>query len=236
MDANNREEFLNLYKMAIVKIYDNDKITSEEQEAFLLFIQHNFKMFTTENQLINNANVIEYVTKFIRLMSVTNITSQIDVTLHDIVDKIKSTTSMTNYCISEKIFMAILLAIKILRSNYPYDLVFKFSTSAIGKSKLQDSSFRCSGGKEIASRDPVGSNFFELEPEYIFPLEYNSSDDHDIGIGSYGSYEDPIPLNGGQKSRRRHRRHRIFKSKSKTHRRRRNSRIRKHKKHTSHIR
>lgn len=102
MDANNREEFLNLYKMAIVKIYDNDKITSEEQEAFLLFIQHNFKMFTTENQLINNANVIEYVTKFIRLMSVTNITSQIDVTLHDIVDKIKSTTSMTNYCISEK--------------------------------------------------------------------------------------------------------------------------------------
>ncbi len=43
MDANNREEFLNLYKMAIVKIYDNDKITSEEQEAFLLFIQHNFK-------------------------------------------------------------------------------------------------------------------------------------------------------------------------------------------------
>jgi hypothetical protein len=190
-------------------------------------------MFTNENQLINNANVIEYVTRFIRLMTVINITSQIDVTLHDIVDKITSTTSMTNYCISEKIFMAILLAIKILRSNYPYDLVFKFSPSAIGKSKLQDSSFRCSGGKEIASRDPVGSNFFELEPEYIFPLEYNSSDDRDIGVGSY---EDPITLNGGKKSRRRYRRHRIFKSKSKTHRRRRNSRIRKHKKYTSQIR
>jgi hypothetical protein len=139
---------------------------------------------------------------------------------------------MTNYCISEKIFMAILLAIKILRSNYPYDLVFKFSPSVFGKSKLQDSSIRCSGGKAIyASHDPVGSNFFELEPEYIFPLEYNSSDDPDIGVGS--SYEDPINLNGGQKSRRRHRR--LFKSKSKTHIRRRKSRIR-NKKHASHIR
>lgn len=65
--------------------------------------------------------------------------------------------------------MAILLAIKILRSNYPYDLVFKFSTSAIGKSKLQDSSFRCSGGKEIASRDPVGSNFLNLNLNIYSP-------------------------------------------------------------------
>lgn len=149
---------------------------AQKKNNFVVFMQTNFPEITSNG--VSGASILQAitinVTKFIGLMQVKptfplqgKIT--IEVTLHDIIDKLASTSFDSEHCKSEKIFMAILLAILMLHYPTPtpsneYNLVFKFAKSYIGKSGLQKSSITCSGDKTITeSRDPVATNIFNLD-------------------------------------------------------------------------
>jgi hypothetical protein len=142
---------------------------AQQRENFVVFMKSNFPEIT--NSGVSGASTLQAitqnVTKFIGLMEVKpkfpikgEIT--IEVTLHDIIDKLASTSFESEHCKSEKIFMAILLAILMLHYPTPrneYKLVFKFAKSLFGKSGLQKSSITCSGNKTITeSMDPVATN------------------------------------------------------------------------------
>ena len=157
----------------ILPTFSSTKIQEKikKKEVFLEFMQTNFKDIRdiTADDFAKLLDVNKNVKKFIERMEVkVNTTSQssieIVVTLHDIIDKLTSTDFSSVHCLSEKVFMAILLAIQKLHyPNAKYKLTFQFSKSLFGKSGLERSSVICSGDKTITeSMDPVDSNFFKL--------------------------------------------------------------------------
>lgn len=213
------------------------------REQFLSFMSNNFPNFNNMDlvQGIPFLDIVEKVRQFINKMDVkmTNTGNNIVVTLHDI--KTKYSSYNTDHCISERLFMAILLAIQMLHCPTPspdreYTLKFKFASTLFIISSLQKSSMQCTKNSEISNLksndDPVAANIFDFDLRYLKPKPRSEQ-----------------LKTGGSKSRRRHWRHhkskharkthrrRGRKSKPKTHRRRsaRHSRIRKHKKYTSRV-
>ena len=143
----------------------------EQKQIFLDFIQENFKELDNVEKL---RDIEKKVKDFIQKMEVksdtTNPYIKIDVTLHDIIGNFSTTSRDSLHCQSEKLFLAILFAIKkkvhVFELTKNYNLTFKFAKSSIGKSGLQKSSVICSGDKTITeSMDPVdpAKNFFGLE-------------------------------------------------------------------------
>jgi hypothetical protein len=204
-------------------------------------MSNNFPNFNNMDlvQGIPFPDIVEKVRQFINKMDVkmTNTGNNIVVTLHDIKKKYLSYDS--DHCISEKLFMAILLAIQMLHCPTPspdrkYNLKFKFASTlfTISRSSLHQSSIKCAKNSIMSNLtsndDPVAANIFDFDLTALEPEQLKA---------------------GGSKSRRRHRRHhkskharkthrrRGRKSKPKTHRRRsaRHSHIRKHKKYTSRV-
>jgi hypothetical protein len=210
------------------------------REQFLSFMSDNFQNFNNMDLVkgIHFLDIVEKVRQFIKKMDVKMTNNNIVVTLHDI--KTKYSPYDTDHCISERLFMAILLAIQMLHCPTPspdrqYTLKFKFASNLFITSSLQKSSMKCtnnSGMSNLKSNDdPVAANIFDFDLRYLKPKPQSEQ-----------------LKTGGSKSRRRHRRHhkskhvrktrrgrgRKSKPKPKTHRRRsaRHSRIRKHKKYT----
>ena len=149
-------------------IEDEYNAMAQKRDNFLDFMRQNF---TEIDESTLRGVITKNVEEFIRLMEVKPkfpITGEItiEVTLHDIIDKLASTSFESEHCKSEKLFMAILLAILMLHYPTPrnkYKLVFKFAKSLFGKSRLQKSSITCSGNKTITeSMDPVAENIFKL--------------------------------------------------------------------------
>jgi len=153
---------------------------AQKRDDFVVFMQANFREIT--NNGVSGASTLQAitqnVTKFIGLMQVKptfprqgSIT--IEVTLHDIIDKSSSTSFDSDHCKSEKIFMAILLAIQMLHYPTPspsneYNLVFKFAKSLFGKSGLEKSSITCSRNRlTSALSDPVAANIFRLDTKEL---------------------------------------------------------------------
>ena len=194
MDIDNNLHYVILYNTAIDKIFKgyttlnsfhnpkhfkfavsspkND--TDECKKNFLSFMQKNFSEFVNTTGSVDASTtfltIVEKVKQFIALMEVKTMTgNKIVVTLHDIIDKLSFTRFDSDHCKSEKLFMAILLAIQMLHCPSPstereYTLKFKFAPSLLGRSGLQKSSITCSGDKTISSsNDPVAANIFRLE-------------------------------------------------------------------------
>ena len=223
--VNNNSRYITLYNEAINKIFKpytihtsfhnpkhfkfpnslSNSDTDTCRTQFLSFMSDNFWNF--DNMDVVNAEdnsatrifhmIVEKVKQFINLMEVKMTGKQIVVTLHDIIKKLSSTSYESNHCKSEKLFMAILLAIQILHCPTPsaereYTLKFKFAQSLFGKSSLQQSSIKCSNSSAMSNLknndDPVAANIFDLNLTNLPkpPLELKA---------------------GGSKSRRRHRRH-----------------------------
>ena len=233
--VDNVSHYITLYNEAINKIFKDYTIytsyrnpkqftspklslnsdTDTCREQFLSFMHMNFSEFFNTTGSVDASTtfltIVKKVKQFIDLMEVEMKGNQIVVTLHDIIDKLSSTSYESNHCKSEKLFMAILLAIQMLHCPSPstekeYTLKFKFAQSLLGPSRLQKTSKTCSGNKKISSSydpsyDPVDENIFNLELRYLPkpPLELKA---------------------GGSKSRRRHRRHHKSKHARKTRRRR----------------
>jgi hypothetical protein len=229
--VDNNSHYITLYNEAINKIFKNyttytsfynpkqfispksslKSDTDTCRNQFLSFMSDNFLNFDNMDVVVAEDNsesttfftIVEKVKQFIDLMEVEMKGKQIVVTLHDIIKKLSSTSYESNHCKSEKLFMAILLAIQILHCPTPsagreYTLEFKFAPSLFGPSRLQKTSKTCSGNKTISSsNDPVAANIFKLELRYLPkpPLELKA---------------------GGSKSRRRHRRHHKSKHARKT--------------------
>jgi hypothetical protein len=230
--VDNNSHYITLYNEAINKIFKyyttytsfhnpkqfrslksslkSDTDTCRNQ--FLSFMSDNFWNFDDMNVVQAEDNsaarifhmIVEKVKQFINLMEVEMKDNQIVVTLHDIIKKLSSTSSVPDYCISEKLFMAILLAIQILHCPTPsaeYTLKFKFAPSLFGKSSLQQSSIKCTNNSVMSNLknkdDPVAANIFDLKLRHLQkpPLELKA---------------------GGSKSRRRHRRHHKSKHARKT--------------------
>jgi hypothetical protein len=147
----------------------------EQKKIFLQFIQENFPELTKGPE--NAAKLLDIEKKvkdFIQKMEVKSDTNgsiiQIEVTLHDIIGNFSTTSVDSLHCLSEKLFLAILFAIKkkvnFFELKRKYHLKFKFAKSSFGKSGLQKSSVICSGDKTITeSTDPVDpeNNFFKLD-------------------------------------------------------------------------
>jgi hypothetical protein len=221
------------------------------RKKFLDFMKKNLSdNFETSFRGLDDADkylsfdaIVKKVHQFIHLMEVkmtgTDTDSQIVVTLHDIIKKFSSTSSVSDYCISEKLFMAILLAIQMLHCPTPspentYLLKFKFSDrSLLYDSGLRRSSNRCAD-KNIMStfknkNDPVAANIFDfdltrLKPKMLPALVVSVPDSkqssfHDSNIDSnisdLAALLDPTQASGS-KSRRRHRRHHKSKHARKT--------------------
>lgn len=134
------------------------------KKFFLNFMEQNFPDFDSSNDNSTNTQlklikVNENVGKFIQRMEVKAKLDPVNivVTLHDIIDKLSSTEFGSEHCVSEKVFMAILLAIRTLcYPNTNYNLTFQFSKSLFGKSGLERSSVICSGNRQVSSsNDPV---------------------------------------------------------------------------------
>jgi hypothetical protein len=148
----------------------------EQKQFFLDFIKQNFPELTNKGSE-NAAKLLDIEKKvkdFIQKMEVKSDINgsiiKIDVTLHDIIGNFSTTSGGSLHCQSEKLFLAILFAIKkkvhVFELTRGYKLTFKFAKSSIGKSGLQKSSVICSGDKTITeSTDPVDpeNNFFKLE-------------------------------------------------------------------------
>jgi hypothetical protein len=147
----------------------------EQKRIFLEFIQKNFPELTNQGpeNVAKLLDIEKKVKDFIKKMEVTSDTSksiiQIEVTLHDIIGNFSTTSFGSLHCLSEKLFLAILFAIKkkvnVFELKRGYHLKFKFAKSSFGKSGLQKSSVICSNDKSITeSTDPVDDtkNFFEL--------------------------------------------------------------------------
>jgi len=286
MEVDNDSRYITLYNEAINKIFkdyiiytsvhnpkhfkspnsSSKSATDTCREQFLSFMSNNFQKFNNMDLVQGKPflDIVEKVRQFIKLMEVdmtgTDTDSQIVVTLHDI--KTKYSFYDTDHCISEKLFMAILLAIKILHCPTPsdereYTLKFKFAPSLFGKSSLQQSSIKCTNNSVMSNLksnyDPVAANIFNFDLTRLKPDSKQSSfhdSNNDSNISDLAALLGPTQA-GGSKSRRRHRRHhkskhvrktrrgrgRKSKPKPKTHRRRsaRHSRIRKHKKYTSRV-
>ena len=153
----------------------------QEKDFFLLFIQTNFpELNTTTAAADENLKYIKkQVKKFIQNMEVkTDLTRpapnliQIDVVLHDIIGSLNAISHGSLDCISEKLFLAILLAIKKKVNVFSVrcNLTFKFSKGNLfsKSSGLQRSSAICSQDKNISeSTDPVSAN----EMKTIFRLD-----------------------------------------------------------------
>lgn len=213
----------------------------EKKEVFLKFMQTNFSDIcgTTPSDVAKLQDVEKNVKKFIERMEVkvnTIIQSFIEivVTLHDIIDNLTSTDFSSVHCLSEKVFMAILLAIQMLHYPTPindYKLKFQFAKSYIGKSGLQKSSVICSRSTSISSlNDPVAANIFGLKINALSQKVPPPEITDDVSYQGGGSKSRRKPA---RKTLRRRTRKSKSKSKPKTHRRRRHSRVRKNKKYTS---
>ena len=148
----------------------------EQKQIFLDFIKDNFPELTDQEpeNVEKLLDIEKKVKDFIQKMEVksdtTNPYIKIDVTLHDIIGNFSTTSRGSLHCQSEKLFLAILFAIKnkvhVFELTKNYNLTFKFAKSSIGKSGLQKSSVICSGDKTITeSMDPVDTakNFFGLK-------------------------------------------------------------------------
>lgn len=263
MKVDNNSHYISLYNQAIDKIFENyttftsfhnpkhfkspkSSVKSDTdtcREQFLSFMSINFPKFDNIDVVQGELflNNVEKVRQFIKLMEVAMKDSQIVVTLHDIKKKYLFSDSDSDYCICERLFMAILLAIQMLHCPTPspdreYTLKFKFASTSFIISSLQQSSIKCAKNSVMSNLkskdDPVAANIFNFDLRYLEPKPQSEQ-----------------LKAGGSKSRRRHRRHykskharktrrrRGRKSKPKTHRRRsaRHSRIRKHKKYTSRV-
>ena len=195
MDINNNSRYVTLYNTAIDKIFKgyttltsfhnpkHFRISSSSpvrdtdtcRKQFLSFMYNNFSDFVNTTGSVDAPTtfftIVEKVKQFIALMEVKTMTAdnQIVVTLHDIIDKLSSTSVDSHHCKSEKLFMAVLLAIQMLHCPSPsterdYTLKFKFAQSFFGKSRLQKSSVICSGS-EIGDdvEDPVAANIFGFD-------------------------------------------------------------------------
>ena len=236
------------------KVKDEMKLC---RKKFLDFMKKNlsdnfetlFRGLDDADKYLSFDAIVKKVHQFINLMEVkmtgTDTDSQIVVTLHDIIKKFSSTSSVSDYCISEKLFMAILLAIQMLHCPTPspentYLLKFKFSDiNFLVLGGLHQSSNKCAD-KNIMStfknkNDPVAANIFDfdltrLQPKMLPALvvsepysEQSSFHDSDSNISNLAAPLEPSPDTiqvGGSKSRRRHRRHHKSKHARKTHRRR----------------
>jgi hypothetical protein len=147
------------------------------KQKFLKFMQNNFSNLPVMYKGIQtNATfyiIVKKVKEFIDSMEVklikdvTTKVTTISVTLHDIIKKLTFTSFDSDHCKSEKLFMAVLLAIQRLHCPTPsdgndYTLTFEFAPSLLGPSGLQKTSKTCSEGNvEIdASKDPVDANIF----------------------------------------------------------------------------
>jgi hypothetical protein len=236
------------------KVKDEMKLC---RKKFLDFMHKNlydsfeksFKGLNGADKYLSFEDIVKKVHQFINLMEVkmtgtdTDTDSQIVVTLHDIINKSSSTSSVPNYCISEKLFMAILLAIQKLHCPTPspdrqYTLKFEFAPSLIGKSSLHQSSIKCSNNNDVMSNfknkeDPVAENIFNFdltrltpkmlpalvvsEPYSTHSYFHDSDSDSNINsnISDLAAPLDPTQA-GGSKSRRRHRRHHKSKHARKT--------------------
>ena len=150
----------------------------EQKRIFLEFIQENFPELTNQwSQNVGKLLDIEKKVKdFIKKMEVNtprvmeSEPLEIVVTLHDIIGNFSTTSFGSPHCLSEKLFLAILFAIKkkvnVFELKRGYNLKFKFAKSSFGKSGLQKSSVICSSDKSITeSTDPVdaSTNFFKLK-------------------------------------------------------------------------
>jgi hypothetical protein len=154
---------------------------NEKKSKFLEFMKTNFTNISGIGG-DNNTKLIDVndnVKKFIERMEVKLFKGKgfitILATLHDIIDKLTSTDYNSVHCLSEKVFMAILLAIQMLHYPTPtieYQLTFQFSKSLFGKSGLEKSSTICSGNKSISgSDDPVAKNIFGLDTKALTPAQ-----------------------------------------------------------------
>ena len=181
-------------------IEDEYNAMAQKRDNFLDFMRQNFPEI---DELTLRGVIKKNVEEFIRLMEVKpkfprqgNIT--IEVTLHDIIDKMSSTEFGSEHCVSEKVFMAILLAIQTLRyptPNNSYTLVFKFSKSfLLGKSGLQRSSVICSKNNEITnSNDPVAKNIFKLNISKLLQIKPKAAAETEVVEKPLQSSETPPP-------------------------------------------
>ena len=150
------------------------------KQTFLTFMQDNFSNLSVMYKgILTNATfyiIVKKVNEFIDSMEVKSIkdvttkVTTISVTLHDIIKKLTFTSFDSDHCKSEKLFMAVLLAILRLHCPTPidgndYTLTFEFAPSFLGPSGLQKTSKTCSAGNvEIdASKDPVDANIFGFD-------------------------------------------------------------------------
>jgi hypothetical protein len=198
MKVDNNSHYISLYNEAIDKIFENyttftsvhnpkhfkspkSSVKSDTdtcREQFLSFMSINFPKFDNMDvvQGIPFNEIEKKVKQFIKLMEVAMKDSQIVVTLHDIKKKYSSYDS--DHCISEKLFMAILLAIQMLHCPTPspgreYTLKFKFATTSFIISSLQQSSIKCAKNivmSNLKSKDdPVAANIFNFDLRYLEP-------------------------------------------------------------------
>ena len=182
------------------------------RKKFLDFMKENlYDNFKTLFMGLNDADkylsfdaIVKKVHQFIELMDVemTNTGNNIVVTLHDI--KTKYSSYDTYHCISERLFMAILLAIQMLHCPTPspdrkYTLKFKFASTLFTISSLHQSSIKCAKNSIMSNLtsndDPVAANIFDFDLIELEPEQLKA---------------------GGSKSRRRHRRHHKSKHARKT--------------------
>ena len=128
-------------KMTLPTIQTKVQEKNEKKSKFLDFMETNFTNISGTG-VDNTAKLIEVnenVKKFIERMEVKLFKGKsfitILATLHDIIDKLTSTDYNSVHCLSEKVFMAILLAIQMLHYPTPineYQLTFQFSKSLFG--------------------------------------------------------------------------------------------------------
>ena len=197
MNIDNSSHYVNIYNHAIDKIFkDYDTLTSVYNQKhlkysilspkrdtdtcrkqFLSFMLSNFSNLVNMTGSVDASTtfltIVEKVIQFIESMEVKTTGNQIVVTLHDIIDKLSSTSFDSDHCKSEKLFMAVLLAIQMLHcSSDNYSLVFKFAKSFIGPSGLQKTSKTCSGSKQpiSSSKDPVAENIFGFDTTALKPV------------------------------------------------------------------
>jgi outer membrane murein-binding lipoprotein Lpp len=146
----------------------------KQKQVFLDFIKDNFEELTYANpeNVAKVQDIEKNVKDFIKRMGVkadfTKSKLEIVVTLHDIISNLSTTSFDSLHCQSEKLFIAILFAIKkkvhVFDLVCDYELKFKFAESSIGKSGLQKSSVICSGDTKINKlTDPVSDLIFTLD-------------------------------------------------------------------------